>query len=385
MNTAFLLLQIIFWASIAGLGYIYFGYPMFVWAIARLRPAVPLKASIDATLSVVIVGFNEAHNLPRKLRCLLDSDCSDSILEIVFASDGSTDATESVARECKDPRFRLIPFTKRRGKPSVLNEVVPQCRGDIIVLADARQDIGKEALSELKNNFADKRIGVVSGELVFRMDDDSTTAARGIGAYWKYEKFIRRNESRCGSVPGATGALYAIRSALFRPIRPETLLDDVAIPMQAVTQGYRCIFEPNAIAYDRPCGSPDQEAIRKRRTIAGAAQLIAHYPGWLLPWRNPIWLQYVSHKIGRLFSPLLLLAAALSNAALVSHPFYRVVWSAHACFYIAAAVGWLLQNRGKRSNWFGIPLMFLTLNATAMAGTWDALRGRYQATWRRAV
>ena len=379
------MLELVFWACIVGLFYIYAGYPALIWLLARLRPSLPSKHPSEEPLSVVIVAYNEAGNLATKVRGFLASDCAHRIREIIIASDGSTDDTDMVIRSCKEPRVRVVSFADRRGKPSVLNDVIPQCTSEIVVLADARQELGETTLSELVSNFADERVGVASGELVFRTLADSTTAARGIGVYWKYEKFIRKNESRFGSVPGATGALYAIRKHLFRPLDAQTILDDVAIPMQAVIRGYRCILEPHAIAYDTPSDSPGKEAVRKRRTIAGAAQLIVHHPGWLLPWRNPIWLQYVSHKIGRLFSPVLLLAAAAANVALAAHPVYAILLSAHGCFYLAAFTGWVYQRVGSRSACFGVPLMFVAMNATGAAGLWDAVRGRYRATWKRAV
>ena len=344
-----------------------------------------MKQPIDDPLSVVIVGYNEAANLRRKIASLLNSDCAERIGEILIGSDGSTDDTATVIEECGDARVRLLHFDERRGKAAVLNDTVPQCANEIVILTDARQELHPAALRELADNFSDPAVGVVSGELIFHESADSTTAAHGIGVYWKYEKFIRKNESRLAAVPGATGALYAIRRSLFQPIETSTLLDDVVIPMQAVVQGYRCLFESAVVAYDTSSQSPEQESIRKRRTIAGAAQLIVHHPTWLLPWRNPIWLQFVSHEIARLASPFLLVIAAAANIALASQPFYFFLLSAHVCFYISAFVGWAFQKMGTQSKCFGAPLMFLALNITTVAALCDAIRGRFTVTWRRTA
>lgn len=382
--TTFAVWQLIFWLSILGVAYIFVGYPLLVFALSRLRPLRTNKTANVDPVSVVIVGYNEAARLPAKIASVLASDDAHLIRELIVASDGSSDDTAAVIGTVNDPRVRLIAFPERRGKPSVLNDVVPQCQSEIIVLMDARQELDRRAIGELAANFADETVGVVSGELVFRSDGDTTTVSKGIGIYWRYEKFIRKCEGRFRSVPGATGALYALRRSLFRPIPPQTILDDVVIPMQAVTAGYRCLFEPAAIAFDHPSDSTTKESIRKRRTVAGAAQLIVDHPTWMLPWRNPIWFEFVSHKLIRLVSPLLLIVAAATNLRLASQPLYALLLTWHVAFYVSALVGWWFQRAGRRSVLFGAQLMFVALNATTVAALWDALRGRFRATWQRS-
>lgn len=381
--TPFAVWQLIFWLSILGVAYIFVGYPLLVFALSRLRPLRTRKLANLKPVSVVIVGYNEAARLPAKIASVLASDDAHLIDEILVASDGSTDDTAVNIAAINDPRVRLIEFSERRGKPSVLNDVVPQCRSEIVVLMDARQELDRRAIAELAANFADESVGVVSGELVFRAEGDTTTVSHGVGVYWRYEKFIRKCEGRFRSVPGATGALYALRRSLFRPIPAQTILDDVVIPLQAVTAGYRCLFESAAIAFDHPSDSTVKEGIRKRRTVAGAAQLIVNHAEWLLPWRNPIWFEFVSHKLARLISPLLLLVAGVSNVWLARHPAYALLLTWHIAFYASAIVGWLFQRAGRRSSLFGTQLMFVALNVTTVAALWDALRGRFRATWQR--
>ncbi len=374
-----------FWLSLVSLAYIYAGYPLLVWLLGRVRPAPVWRAPYTGQLSIVIAGYNESARLTRKLDSLFASDCAAQIAEVLIGSDGSDDNTAEVLAAYGDPRVRLVPFTERRGKPAVLNDLVPQCRAELVILTDARQALDPAALSLLAACFADERVGVVSGELVFRSENADSTAAEGIGAYWKYEKFIRKSESRFRSVPGATGALYAIRRSLFRPIPEQTLLDDVVIPMQAVEQGYRCLIEAGAIAYDTPSQSTQQESVRKRRTIAGAAQLIINQPRWLLPGKNPIWIEFMSHKIARLCSPGLLLIVAATNIALAGQPLYCFLLTLQFCFYLAASIGYVFQRQGKKSSLFGLPLMFVSLNTTTTGALWDALRGRFRATWQRSA
>ena len=375
----------LFWLSICGLAYIYAGYPLLVWLFGRLRRRPVTRDPRTLRLSVVIAGYNEGRRLAPKLDSIFASTVADQIIEVMIGSDGSDDDTAEVLAQYGEPRVRLVHFGERRGKSAVLNDLVPQCRGEIVILTDARQPLAPDGIAKLCARFSDPAVGVVSGELMFRSSDGDTAAAKGMGAYWAYEKLIRRSEARFRSVPGATGAFYAIRRELFHAVPDNTLLDDVVIPMQAVEQGYRCVLEDGAIAWDTPSQSTRQESIRKRRTIAGCAQLIVNQPRWLLPWRNPIWWEFVSHKLLRLVSPLLLGVALVTNIVLASTPLYQWLLAAQVAFYGAAVLAWALARIGRKLPLLGTVLMFVSLNVTTMLALWDALRGRFRATWQRSA
>lgn len=377
-------LAITLWATLAALAYIYVGYPAAVWLLARLRPLQVNRAPWTGPISVVLVVHNEADRLAAKLDSLLASDIAEQIAEILVGSDGSTDDTAAVLAACPDRRVTLVHFDDRRGKPAVLNDLVPRCRGELVILTDVRQMLDRAAISSLAANFADLRVGVVSGELMFRQSQNNSAAAEGMGAYWTYEKLIRRSESRFRGVPGATGALYGLRRDLFRPVPPNTLLDDVVIPMQAVETRRLCLFEPGAIAWDVPSQSTRQEGIRKRRTIAGCVQLIINQPRWLLPWKNPLWWEFVSHKLSRLVSPLLLAIVLITSLCLRANPVYATLAVAQLVFYTLALLGWWLQREGRKAPLLGPVLMFVALNVTTLLALWDALCGRYRAAWQRA-
>ena len=376
--------EFVFWCSLAGLVYVYLGYPLLVKGLARVFPMRRERRPVDSKVSVVIACHNEASRIRNKLTALLASPQARLVDEVLIGSDGSSDDIAASVIELNDSRIRLFEFSERRGKPVVLNDLIPECRNEFVVLCDARQILSDDAIPELLANFADPKVGVVSGELMFRRSTEESTAGRGIGAYWRYEKMIRRAEAEFRSVPGATGALYAIRREAFQTIPDSTLLDDVVIPMVAVTKGWKCVFERNAIAWDDPSDSLGREAIRKRRTIAGAAQLVVHYPSWLLPWKNPIWLEFVSHKIMRLVSPALLLSVAVSNILLLSEWAYLLLLLGQLCFYYSAFAGWLCQKIGRPSSIFGVQAMFVTLNVTTVAALFDAMRGRFRVKWQRS-
>ena len=202
--------------------------------------------------------------------------------------------------------MKLYSHNPSQGKPFCINTGVVAATGDIIVFADCRQRFADKAIKELVKNFADQKVGCVSGELALEKTPGSTIQTE-MGAYWRFEKWLRKLESSTGSVPGATGAIYAIRKNLFRPLPVQTLLDDVLLPMHICMQGFRTIFENKAIAYDVISMNLDVEKKRKVRTLAGNWQLLILEPRLLNPLENPIWIRFMSHKIFRLLIPYCLI------------------------------------------------------------------------------
>ncbi|MCO6401216.1 MAG: glycosyltransferase [Verrucomicrobia bacterium] len=375
--------EALFWISLAGLFYIYVGYPALVLLRARLFPKPVQKAPHRASVSVLISVYGEVAPLEAKLRSLLAATGSEQIREVLVGGDGPQPGLRDGVARVGDARARVVEFPERRGKPSVLNDLMRACSGEIVVLTDARQTISGGALTALLENFSDPTVGVVSGELIFVSEPGATSAAKGIGAYWRYEKLVRRSESAFGSVPGATGAFYAIRRELLEAIPPETLLDDVAIPMRALQRGYRCVFEPRAEVYDTPSSDARKESLRKRRTIAGNVQLVRQWPWLLNPIRNPAWFAFLSHKLARLLSPFLLILAWIANLLLLEQPLYWALGAGQLLLVLMGVCGWLFGLIHVRAGPLGIPMMFLALNLSTLLALWDAATGRFNVRWRR--
>ncbi len=381
MGTVQRALPYIFWVSVALVAYTYAGYPLLLalWARGFSRPI--RRATVTPKVTVVVIAHNEEHRIVAKIETILAQDYPATALRVLVASDGSTDGTLAAIEPWRGNRVGAIGWPDRRGKAACLNDAVAACSEDVIVFTDARQRLHPGAVRALVENFADERVGAVSGELVFETED-ATEFGEGVDAYWRYEKAIRLRECFVDSTVGATGALYAIRRNLYRPIPANTVLDDVLIPMNVVLQGYRVAFEPRAVAYDRPARDAAQERVRKVRTLAGNFQLFATRPDFLLPWRNRIAFQFWSHKVLRLVCPWAMATALVASAALAPRsPLYTSALAMQLAFWGAALAGALFPAvRSLRP--VRIAHAFLSLNWFAVLGLMEFLTNREAHLWR---
>jgi biofilm PGA synthesis N-glycosyltransferase PgaC len=372
---------VIFWASLLLLAYAYLGYPALIGAWALLRPRPTVRGAMLPKVTVVVVAHNEAERIGARIENLRSLDYPRESLGILIVSDGSTDGTAERARAGAPGGMQVIAFAARRGKPAVLNEIVRRLRGDIVVLADARQRFDPGALRALVAPFADPGVGAVSGDLVLTSDGGRTAVGQGVSAYRRYESFVRLCESRVGSTVGATGAICAIRRILFSPLPEDIILDDVLIPMRIARRGYRVLFEPTARAFDRAPGTAREEFGRKARTLAGNFQLLFREKWLLNPLGNPLWFQTISHKGLRLLGPALLFAALASSLLLVGRPGYRLALLAQGVFYTGAVLGGLLRGTGRAFPLFSLPYTFCLANGAALAGAFRFLASRQRVTW----
>jgi biofilm PGA synthesis N-glycosyltransferase PgaC len=353
-------MEILFWSSVALIFYVYAGYPVLLAIWARLVRNPRVDEAEDGTnplpgVSVIVAARNEAHRLPGRLDNLLASDYPQDRLQIIVASDGSTDHTlDALAPYQSRIELLMLPA---RGKAAALNAAVSRAQHPILVFADARQRFAPDAIRRLVRHFRQSSIGAVSGELVLDCERAGRTdvqvgptsaAADGVGAYWKYEKWLRRREAIVGSTLGVTGAIYAMRRTLWQPLPAETILDDVLGPMRIVLQRHRVVFDETALAFDETARDTAAETRRKVRTLAGNFQLLALEPRLLVPGVNPVWFQFVSHKLGRLLVPYALGAALVSSLFLAPSAWiYAAAAAGQVAFYGLAAYGALLERRAR--------------------------------------
>jgi cellulose synthase/poly-beta-1,6-N-acetylglucosamine synthase-like glycosyltransferase len=334
-------------------------------------------------VTIVVVVHNEEGCIEARIQNLLALDYPPERRQILIGSDGSTDETVARARRFAPDGVHVVSFRQWRGKAAVLNQLVRRARGEIVLFADARQAFDPQVLRRLVSRFADEQVGAASGELMLT-DSTGTPMGRGASFYWRYEKFIRVHEGRAGSTVGATGAIYAIRRALFRPIPNDTILDDVLIPMRIVQQGYLVQFEQEARAYQAVSRTTEQEYVRKVRTIAGAFQLFAR-EWWLLnPLRNALWFETVSHKGLRLLLPAFHLALFAANLELWRSPFYGTIFAMQIAFYGAAIAGHEMRHAARRPLFISVPYAMCCMLWATAAAFHRVLTDTQQATWERA-
>jgi len=371
----------IFLLSFLALAWTYFGYPLAMFVLARRKPRAIAGRDWEPEVDVVIVAFNAADELRAKLANLAALDYPSDRLRIYVASDGSEDLTAQVLHECDDPRLRARVFPLRRGKSACLGDVIPELRGEITMFADTRQRIEPGALRALLRPLADPEVGAVGGELMF--ERASSEFGSGLDFYWRYEKFLRSNESKSGSMVGVSGALYAARTSLLPMILPGLILDDLWIPLEIARNGKRIVLAGDARAWDRPSADPALESARKRRTLAGNFQLIARDSSLLLPWAHPLGWRIWGHKWLRLTAPWCMLTLLLSNLhiALASQSRLWFLFALAQCaFYTLAAAG-MLKPDLLRQFPVRIAATFVRMNMYAMLGLFDFLAGRAGGVW----
>jgi cellulose synthase/poly-beta-1,6-N-acetylglucosamine synthase-like glycosyltransferase len=350
----------VFIVSAAFILYILIGYPLLLEVWARLRPAPVVNKFVPRTVSVLLPVHNGDRWLEQKLDDIARLSYPSELIETIVISNGSTDRTAVIAREARSPRTRVIEL-ECADKASALNAGLEGAMGEILFLVDVRQRIEPDSLRSLVADFADPRVGVASGELFIAAGD--SREEESVGAYWKYEKLIRARQSRINSVPGATGAIYAMRRSLARPLPEGTLLDDVYLPLCAFFQGYRIVWDPRARAFDRGA-SLQIEFRRKVRTLAGVYQVIGIFPRLLVP-NHSLWIHFVSHKLGRMLLPYVLVAAFLSSFWL---PRTLAAWALAPQFllYVAAGVDNIIPDNSLLKRATAPARTFVTLMSAAV-------------------
>jgi len=388
-----LILIVTFWFLIAVIVYTYAGYPTLLWALGTFSKKRVKRGPIEPRVTVIMSAFNEENWIERKLENLLSLHYPSHKLEILVGSDGASDRTDEIIARFKSDQIRFFRFVKNLGKAHVLNALVEEAHGSILVFTDARQQFEPKAVRALVQNFQDEKVGCVSGELLF-MEGERSNVREGMGSYWNYEKFLRKKESEIGSMLGATGAIYAIRKSLFPYVPPDILVDDMFIPLSIVEQGYRAIFDSRAIAYDEPSREGEEEFKRKVRTLGGNYQIFMHFPNLFDPLKSPIAWQLFSHKALRLLIPFALVNLFVVNVFLLDMLFFRIMFMGQLMFYGLSAWEALRETWGARkrfrrgrtvSRGIGyIPYTFCLLNYSAFVGFVRFVTGKLKSNWEKA-
>jgi cellulose synthase/poly-beta-1,6-N-acetylglucosamine synthase-like glycosyltransferase len=375
--------EILFWGCLVLIVQTYILYPLTVAILKSLIDAPPpASAAPEPAVSVVIAVYNEENCIRERIDNVLSADYPGGKIDVLIGSDGSTDGTNGILRSHGASALRPFLFAGRRGKAGVLNDLVKEARGEIIVFSDANTEFTPSTISELVKPFADPAVGAVTGELILH------SAYRNVGAhgevsYWRFENWLKHAESTIRSTLGASGGVYAIRSSLWRELPyQKSIVDDFVIPMNVLKAGRVVKYNRSARAFERAAGSIRGEFTRKVRIGASNFNGIPEYAELLNPRHGFVAFALWSHKILRWFVPFLLVVFAVAAFALRGEsPFHEWVVRLIALFALAALAGMAAEKFRWRVGIFGYPYYFIAMNLALLLGFFRSIAGKQPPVW----
>ncbi len=380
------MMEFVFWASFALLFYIYFGYPLAVKALAMLKPnSIAANDDYLPKVSILIAAYNEAKDIEATLRNKLALDYPQEKLEVLVISDESEDGTDRIVEEvaaAADIPIRLFRQVPRQGKTAGLNTLVPKANGDILLFSDANSQWDTQAVRKLCRNFADPEVGYVTGKMVY-VHADGSMVGDGCSAYMKYENWLRDQETRIGSIVGVDGGIDAMRKELYQPLRADQLPDFVQ-PLKVVDQGYRVVYEPEALLKEEALSDGGSEFSMRVRVSLRALWALKDMKHLMNPAGDPIFAwQLISHKLLRYaaFAPIVTLALAAIYLA-PEKGFYALAATGYAFFLYLAWSGHKKEKEGQAlSTLYALPYYFMLLNLASLQAFVAFSKGEKKVIW----
>jgi cellulose synthase/poly-beta-1,6-N-acetylglucosamine synthase-like glycosyltransferase len=373
--------QIIFWLSASVLFYVYIGYPLLVYAVSLLLPKTIKSAEFEPRVSVIITAYNEERAISAKLENTLQIDYPKDKLEIIVASDCSTDRTDDIVGEFAAHNVKLCRQAERHGKTSAQNMAVEKATGEIVLFSDATTMYSPDVLRAMLPNFADAEIGCVAGKLIY-VDASDSSVGKGAKTYWNYETFLKESESRACSLIGASGCLYSVRRSAYQPMYPEAC-SDFLIATIVYRQGLRTVYEPMAVCTEETNRQSEKEMRMRVRVISQTFTDLWRNRDMLNPLKSRFYaIELISHKLLRYAVPIFLLLLLLSSfvAAFYSIVF-AVIFALQIVFYSIALIAWLLEKSGMQLGVLAMPLYFVLANLASLIGFYKFLSGERYARW----
>lgn len=376
-----ILAETIFWTCAVLVVYTYAGYPLLVWLAARVKNLPVAKRDFEPTFSVIIAAYNEEKDIAQKLENTLALDYPSEKLEIIVASDGSTDATDEIVRTFETKGVRLFRQEGRLGKTSAQNTAVTLAKGEIILFSDATTMYRKNVLRVIAPNFADEKIGCAAGKLIY-VDPKRTNVGKGAKSYWNYETFLKENESRACSLIGVSGCLYAVRRAAYVPMYPEAC-SDFLIATKMFEQGLRTVYEPLAVCTEETNDRAQKELRMRVRVITQTLTDLWRHRHLLNPLRAGFYaVELFSHKLLRYAIPFFLILIFASNLILSFYTtFYAFVFALQILFYLTACVSFVFEQFNVNIKILALPKYFVLANLASFLAFVQFLRGERYARW----
>jgi len=376
-----LVMRVFFWSGTGLLFYTYVGYPLLLFIVSGLRPRPVRRSEWTPKVTVIITAYNEERDIAAKLENTLALDYPSDKLEIIVASDCSTDRTDEIVRGYAERGVLLHRQIERFGKTAAQNAAVERARGEIILFSDATTIYNEDVLRLMLPSFADETVGCVAGRLIY-VDPAQSGTGRGARSYWGYETFLKQHESSVCSLIGASGCLYAVRRSAYVPMYPEAC-SDFLIATKMVEQGLRAVFEPSAVCTEETNKRAGHELSMRVRIITQTFTDLWRHRSMMNPLRSGFYaVELFSHKVLRYVVPFLLLIILISSAALAPRSiFYMLALIAQLCFYAAALASWLLERMSVRTRLLALPQYFVLANLASVIALYKFLRGERYARW----
>jgi cellulose synthase/poly-beta-1,6-N-acetylglucosamine synthase-like glycosyltransferase len=376
------MVEFIFYFAIAMLVYVYFGYPCCALVLGKIKRNSPIKnETYSPSVSIVIAAFNEENNIAQTIENKLDLNYAHDRMEILVVSDGSTDRTDEIVAGYAAKGVQLLIQDSRQGKTAALNAALLRASGEIVVFSDANSIYERDALIKLVRNFSDKSVGYVTGHMIY-ISEDGTVVGDGCSAFMKYENFIRKHEAEFGSVVGVDGGVDAVRRKLYVPMNPDQLPDFV-LPLQIVKQGYRVVYEPEALLKEESLkDSPDEYRMRVRVALRALwamwdmRELLFSRDKVLFSWQ--LW----SHKVLRYLGFFFMFSAFVANAFLWQQGLaYKILFIAQILFYTMALFPFLGRSCLSQLRIINFANYFILVNIAFLHAAVNFICGRKIVIW----
>lgn len=383
---------LLFWILLLIVFYAYLGYGILLYFLVKLkgdgRPPVDVDYEPDVTLFVA--AYNEKDYVEAKVNNSLSMDYPAHKIHHLWITDGSDDGTPELLKQYK--QIEVLHEARRGGKIGAINRGMQFVKTPIVIFSDGNTMLGKQSIREIVKLFSDKKTGCVSGEKRIYKKDADTAAGAGEGIYWQYESKLKQWDAQLYSVVGAAGELFAIRTELFETVERDTLLDDFIISLRIAMQGYTIQYNPEAYAIETASADVQEELKRKIRIAAGGIQSVVRLRKLLNPFRyGTLSFQYISHRVLRwTLAPLALPIIFILNGFLafqqgLSTPgLYTVLLGLQIIFYLAACLGWYLENKSIKIKLLFIPYYFFIMNLAVFLGFFRYIKGSQGVNWERA-
>ncbi|MBD3346292.1 MAG: glycosyltransferase [Chitinivibrionales bacterium] len=372
---------ILFWLSLFLLIWAYGGFSFFLSFVSRFVKKPVRDFSFKPAITIFIPAYNEEKVIAEKIDNCLALDYPRDRLEIMVCSDCSSDKTVAIAQSYAGKGVKVFDYRERSGKTGMINKAVPVAQGEIVVLTDANTMFETDAVSKMISMYSSEKIGAVLGQVKLRVPDLGYGLDKEV-VYRSFEAELKYREGLFGTAQGAFGGMYSIRKKLFKPLPPNAYSnDDFLTPMKIMSRGYKVLFDKEAVSHEDTAMNVEEEFRRRVRIGAGNFQSFFFLLPMLNPFRGTAFLFYLSHKVLRWFSPMLLILVLTANIFLISEPIYLVLFLFQGAFYATALIGWILSKVKINLPMVSSIYHFSSMNLAVLLGFFKCLRGIKSAVW----